>query len=62
MSRVEGLGLWVQGFSFEGFRAWLQVQPRGRGTIGLPNPKALRTHILWLLGPKTVLYKAFGLF
>ena len=27
-----------------------------------PNPKALRTHILGLLGPKTILYKAFGLF
>ena len=27
-----------------------------------PNPKALRTHIWRLLGPKTILYKAFGLF
>ena len=26
------------------------------------NPKALRTHILRLLGPKTILHKAFGLF
>ena len=26
------------------------------------NPMALRTHILRLLGPKTMLYKAFGLF
>ena len=26
------------------------------------NPKALRTHILRLLGPKTILQKAFGLF
>ena len=25
-------------------------------------PKALRTHILKLLGPKTILYRAFGLF
>ena len=24
--------------------------------------RALRTHILRLLGPKTILYKAFGLF
>ena len=27
-----------------------------------PSPKALRTHIIRLLGPKTILYKAFGLF
>ena len=27
-----------------------------------PTPEALRTHILRLLGPKTVLEKAFGLF
>ena len=27
-----------------------------------PYPKALRTHILRLLGPKTILYKAFGPF
>ena len=26
------------------------------------NTKALRTHILRILGPKTILYKAFGLF
>ena len=26
------------------------------------NPKALRTHNSRLLGPKTILYKAFGLF
>ena len=26
------------------------------------TPRALRTHILRLLGPKTILYKAFGLF
>ena len=26
------------------------------------NPRDLRTHILRLLGPKTILYKAFGLF
>ena len=25
-------------------------------------PKALRTHILMLLGPKTIVYKAVGLF
>ena len=30
--------------------------------IGDPNPKALRTHNIRLLGPKTILYKAFGLF
>ena len=29
--------------------------------IGI-NPRHLRTHILRLLGPKTILYKAFGLF
>ena len=28
----------------------------------ITNPKALRTHILRLLGPKTILYEAFGLF
>ena len=28
----------------------------------LNNPKALRTHILRLLGLKTILYKAFGPF
>ena len=27
-----------------------------------PNPKARRTHRLRLLGPTTILYKAFGLF
>ena len=27
-----------------------------------PYPKAPRTHILRLLGPKTILYRAFGLF
>ena len=27
-----------------------------------PSPKALRTHISRLLGSKTVLYRAFGLF
>ena len=26
------------------------------------NPRNLRTHIFRLLGPKTILYKAFGLF
>ena len=26
------------------------------------SPRDLRTHILRLLGPKTILYKAFGLF
>ena len=26
------------------------------------TPRDLRTHILRLLGPKTILYKAFGLF
>ena len=26
------------------------------------NPEALRTHILRMLGPKTILCKAFGLF
>ena len=26
------------------------------------NPRDRRTHILRLLGPKTILYKAFGLF
>ena len=26
------------------------------------NPKALRTQNIRLLGPKTILYKAFGLF
>ena len=32
-------------------------------TIGtIPNPMALRTHVLRLLGPKTRLYRAFGLF
>ena len=25
-------------------------------------PKALRTHNIRILGPKTILYKAFGLF
>ena len=29
---------------------------------GGSNPKALRTHILRLLGLKTILYKAFGPF
>ena len=33
---------------------------RNRGLY--PNPKALRTHIAGLTGPKTLLYKAFGLF
>ena len=32
------------------------------GASRLYNPKALRTHILRLLGPKTILYKAFGPF
>ena len=27
-----------------------------------PNPRDLRTHILRLLGPKTILHKALGLF
>ena len=38
--------------------------PTGRGTARSlnPYPKALRTHILRLLGPKTIPYKAFGLF
>ena len=30
--------------------------------ISLNYPKALRTHIVRLLGPKTILYKAFGPF
>ena len=25
-----------------------------------PNPKALRTHMIGLLGPKTIIYRAFG--
>ena len=29
---------------------------------GLYSPRDLRTHILRLLGPKTILYKAFGLY
>ena len=29
---------------------------------GLGYPRALRAHLLWLLGPKTILYEAFGLF
>ena len=42
--------------------------PRAWGLPGLGHvisglyPKALRTHILRLLGPKTILYKAFGPF
>ena len=32
------------------------------GRVWEGYPKALRTHILWLLGPKTILCKAFGLF
>ena len=36
------------------------------GVLGLIGsrvcPKALRTHVFRLLGPKTILYKAFGLF
>ena len=37
----------------------------GSSDIPLPirqNPRNLRTHILRLLGPKTILYKAFDLF
>ena len=30
--------------------------------LGDPYPKALRTHILWLLGAKTIPCSAFGLF
>ena len=32
------------------------------GFNSYPNPKALRTSILRLLSPKTILYRAFGLF
>ena len=35
---------------------------RGFGLDILAYPRDLRTHILRLLGPKTILYKAFGLF
>ena len=31
------------------------------GPINSTDPRALRTHILRLLGPKTILYQAFGL-
>ena len=31
-------------------------------SLGLSYPKALRTHILWLLGPKTILCNALRLF
>ena len=36
--------------------------PRSVSGAGLSYPWDLRTHILRLLGPKTILYKAFGLF
>ena len=40
----------------------LQAELGGSSNSPLYNPKALRTHILRLLGPKTILFKAFGLF
>ena len=36
---------------------------RAHGSSGFwPHPKAQRTHDIRPLGPKTILYKAFGLF
>ena len=34
----------------------------GRYGVAFSTPKALRTHILRLLGPKTIHFKAVGLF
>ena len=38
-----------------------EVSPRGRHQYA-PFPKTPRTHLLRLLGPKTILHMAFGLF
>ena len=34
----------------------------GRSPALVTSPKAVRTQVLGLLGPKTILYRAFGLF
>ena len=44
------------------FWIWSFVSPFPKPRTLNSNPKALRTHILRFLGPKTILYMAFGLF
>ena len=45
------------GLGARGFRG-----PGGYRACTAKTPRNLRTQILRLLGPKTILYKAFGLF
>ena len=43
--------------------AILCLSPKPHLTCGpLSSPRNLRTHVLRLLGPKTIVYKAFDLF
>ena len=73
MFRVSGSGFIVAEDKHLGISGISDVQvlsiPEVSGALGhTPNaskvsfPRDLRTHILRLLGPKTILYKAFGLF
>ena len=52
--RLQGSGFDTQGHK--------KVLGLTASPISVSYPKALRTHILRLLGPKTILYKASGLF
>ena len=52
----------VSGSAAQGFRVSVYPRRVHVGSVGfIVYPKALRTHNMRLLGPKTVLYKAFGL-
>ena len=61
-------GLTSLGFRVQGFAPTLKGHGLGKSTwvliwvynVSYPYPQ--RTHVLRLLGPKTLLYKAFGLF
>ena len=62
--RRERFGCRVKGTSFKP-NASAEVTRRPVKELLLAvgfNPRDLRTHILRLLGPKTILYKVFGLF
>ena len=55
--------LWFQArMRVQGSRGRWGQGPRASVRIRVYNPRDLRTHVLRFWGPKTILYKAFGLF